>query len=187
MPKLLNHKEYCKDLKEITTSKIFDKRKFHPEGLFSEQIFGPLKNYTCQCGKYFGVSRSGIQCSDCKVDIVNSTERRRRFAKISLPIKVVNPLYYDLVSEVLPSDVKKRIDCLMNNDKSFLYKYTVKCKKGDEEIDEIYYDVAMEEDKEKLPKGYEIVDEELEAVKICVQVAAESLLKIEVVQFPLHF
>ena len=65
MPKLLDINEFCKDLKEITTEKIMNKKKFHPEGLFSEQIFGPLKNYTCQCGTYYGISKSGGTCEIC--------------------------------------------------------------------------------------------------------------------------
>ena len=62
MPKLLDVASFCENLKEITSSKIIDKRKFHPAGLFSEQIFGPIKNYTCQCGTYHGISRAGGTC-----------------------------------------------------------------------------------------------------------------------------
>ena len=42
----------CETLPPVTSTKYFKKRNFHPEGLFSEQIFGPVKNYTCQCGIY---------------------------------------------------------------------------------------------------------------------------------------
>ena len=122
MPKLLNFSEVCKGLEEVTTSKIIDKRKFNSKGLFSEQIFGPLKNYTCQCGTYYGVYHKVGKCKTCEVDIVNSTERRKRFAKIVLPMKVVNPIFYDLITTLGPSKIKKEIDLLMKNDKSILYK-----------------------------------------------------------------
>jgi len=121
MPKLLNYKEFCEDLEEITSLKLFYKKKFHPTGLFSEQIFGPLKNYTCQCGDYYGISKSGSKCSKCDVDIVNSNVRRTRFAKISLPIPVVNPLFYDLIVDVGGKTLKEGLDKLMKNEKSFLY------------------------------------------------------------------
>ena len=122
MAKILNINKFCEKLKEVSTTKIIEKKKFHPDGLFSEQIFGPLKNYTCQCGTYYGASRSGGTCEECHVDIVNSDERRRRFAKIVLPIPVVNPIFYDLLVELGASYVKTRLDTLMKSDKSVLYK-----------------------------------------------------------------
>lgn len=152
MPKLLDVTKFCENLKEITSSKIIDKRKFHSAGLFSEQIFGPIKNYTCQCGTYYGVSRSGGTCEDCGVDIVNSDVRRKRFAKIILPIQIVNPIMYDLIIDVGGNTFKTYLTKLMKNDKSVLY---VK--------DEIYYvvdDVKVPEDVqkwEKLEAIYELV------------------------------
>jgi DNA-directed RNA polymerase subunit beta' len=121
MPKLLNYAKFCENLQEVTSVKVFSKRKFHPNGLFSEQIFGPLKNYTCQCGTYYGVSKSGGKCDLCGVDIVNSDVRRIRFAKITLPIPVVNPLFYDLLIEIGGKDLKEGLDPLMRNEKSYLY------------------------------------------------------------------
>lgn len=121
MPKILNQESFCDSLEEVTSLKTMSKKKFHPNGLFSEQIFGPIKNYTCQCGKYYGISKSGGTCDQCKVDIVNSDERRKRFAKITLPIPVVNPLFYDLLCEVGGKSLKGAIDELMKNEKSLLY------------------------------------------------------------------
>jgi DNA-directed RNA polymerase subunit beta' len=121
MPTLLNYNNFCNDLEEVTSLKIFGKKKFHPDGLFSEQIFGPVKNYTCQCGTYYGLSKSGGKCSECNVDIVNSDERRKRFAKITLPIPVVNPLFYDLLCEVGGKVFKESIDKLMKNEKSLMF------------------------------------------------------------------
>ena len=121
MSKLLDFSKFCENLNEVTSTKIMLKRKFHPEGLFSEQVFGPVRNYTCQCGTYYGVSRSGGKCEICNVDIVNSYERRKRFAKIRLPLPVVNPIFYDLLVEIGGSDVKSAIDDLMKNEKSILF------------------------------------------------------------------
>lgn len=120
MPTILNIDAFCRDLKEVTSPKAWGKKKFNPNGLFSEQIFGPLKNYTCQCGKYYGASKSGTTCETCGVDIVNSIERRRRFAKIKLPMAVVNPIMYDLICEVCGSNLKLNIDKLMKDEKSIL-------------------------------------------------------------------
>lgn len=121
MPKILDYETFCDNLEEVTSLKTIGKRKFHPEGLFSEQIFGPVKNYTCQCGTYYGVSKSGGKCEICKVDITNSDERRTRFAKITLPMKVVNPLFYDLLVDVGGKNLKAALDDLMRMEKSALY------------------------------------------------------------------
>jgi DNA-directed RNA polymerase subunit beta' len=121
MPKLLDYDSFCKDLPSITSTRIVDKKKFHPEGLFSEQIFGPQHNYTCQCGTYYGVSKSGGKCNMCLVEIVNSDERRTRFAKIALPIPVVNPLFYDLIISISGNQIKAAVDTLMRNEKSILF------------------------------------------------------------------
>ena len=121
MPKILNYESFCEDLDEVTSLKTFGKRKFHPDGLFSEQIFGPVRNYTCQCGKYHGVSKVGGQCGECDVDIVNSDERRKRFAKITIPIKVVNPVFYDLLVDLAGKNFKRGLDDLMRNDQSVYY------------------------------------------------------------------
>ncbi|MFW9871830.1 MAG: hypothetical protein ACFFG0_01925 [Candidatus Thorarchaeota archaeon] len=121
MPSLLDYNKFCNDLEEVTSLKVFGKKKFHPKGLFSEQIFGPIKNYTCQCGIYYGLSKSGGTCGNCGVDIVNSDERRKRFAKITLPMPVVNPLFYDLLCEVGGKTLKDVIDQLMRNEKTYMY------------------------------------------------------------------
>lgn len=121
MPNLLDYAQFCENLEEVTSLKVFGKKKFHPDGLFSEQIFGPIKNYTCQCETYYGLSKSGGKCSTCGVDITNSDVRRTRFAKITLPIPVVNPLFYDLIVEVGGKTLKHAIDELMRNEKSYLY------------------------------------------------------------------
>jgi DNA-directed RNA polymerase subunit beta' len=121
MPKILDYETFCENLEEVSSLKTIGKRKFHPEGLFSEQIFGPVKNYTCQCGTYYGISKSGGRCDTCKVEIENSDIRRTRFAKITLPMKVVNPLFYDLLVDLGGKSLKTALDNLMKQEKSVLY------------------------------------------------------------------
>lgn len=120
MSKLLDISEFCKNLPEITSSKIIGaKGKFIEDGLFSEVIFGPIKNYTCQCGIFHGQSKIGTVCDICKVEITNSGERRKRFAKIKLPVKVVNPIFHDLVLSA--GGPRNKLNDLMVNE-GILYK-----------------------------------------------------------------
>lgn len=143
MPFLLDYNNFCEDLSMITTTKIIDKKKFHPNGLFSEQIFGPLKNYTCQCGTYYGVSGAGGTCNICGVDVVNSDERRRRFAKIVLPLNVVNPIFFDLLVDLGGTQISDALKQLMHKEKVIGY--------WDDELSEI----VVTESSESVPDGVE--------------------------------
>lgn len=121
MPELLDSKKFCEDLRIVSSKNILIRKRFHPQGLFSEQIFGPLRNYTCQCGTYYGSSSTVGTCKVCGVDVTRSIERRRRFAKILLPFPVLNPIFYDLITSLGGKEIKKPLDSLMKNEKSVLY------------------------------------------------------------------
>ncbi|MCK5617686.1 hypothetical protein KAR91_88295, partial [Candidatus Pacearchaeota archaeon] len=163
MPKILDYEKFCENLDEVTSLKTFGKKKFHPFGLFSEQIFGPVRNYTCQCGTYYGVSKSGGKCSICEVDIINSDARRKRFAKITIPIPVVNPLFYDLLVDLGGKSLKKALDDLMRNDKSVLY------------IDTDNGDFVVSVNPENLPPGIEKW-ERVAAIRVLVEGFAKDMI-----------
>jgi DNA-directed RNA polymerase beta' subunit len=121
MPKILDYTKFCENLPEVTSVKTMGKRRFHDQGLFSESIFGLVENYTCYCRKYHGPSKVGQKCDECKIEITNSDERRKRFAQIRLPIPVVNPLFYDLLISLGGKSLKNSLNDLMRNEKSILY------------------------------------------------------------------
>ncbi len=58
--------------------------KAEREGLFSEVIFGPVKDFECSCGKYKRPAVRGITCERCGVEITSSSVRRERFGHITL-------------------------------------------------------------------------------------------------------
>jgi len=86
----------------ITSDKIIYKKKYASDGLFSEQIFGPVNDYTCQCGVY---SIYGGRCKKCGVEYTSSEERMNRFAKIDLPMKVVYPPFTWIVRQNKSDDL----------------------------------------------------------------------------------
>jgi len=92
-----NVDKFCESLPEVTTNKIYAKRGFHPNGLFSEKIFGPVRTCTCGCGIYWGRSKIGEKCLTCGVEIGYSSLRRKKFAKIELPFPVLNPIMFYLI------------------------------------------------------------------------------------------
>ena len=80
---------------------------YHPEGLESEQIFGPVKDFTCACGKY---SRKVIDpalpleiCEICWTPLLPASHRRARMGHIVLARPVPNPFLFYLADADLHS------------------------------------------------------------------------------------
>ncbi|MEI6378804.1 MAG: hypothetical protein WCO55_04030 [Candidatus Falkowbacteria bacterium] len=72
-------------------------------GLFSQRIFGPLRDYECACGKYKRVRYSGIVCDRCGVLVAQSSVRKERFGHINLALPCVHPLFEKAVAELYKS------------------------------------------------------------------------------------
>jgi len=77
---------------EVIKPETLNYRTQRPEkdGLFSERIFGPTKDYECYCGKYKKVRYKGIVCERCGVEVTRSSVRRERMGHIELATPVVH-------------------------------------------------------------------------------------------------
>jgi DNA-directed RNA polymerase subunit beta' len=75
---------------EIKNPETINYRTFKPEkgGLFCERIFGPTKDWECNCGKYKRVKHKGIVCDRCGVEVTQSRVRRERMGHIDLAVPV---------------------------------------------------------------------------------------------------
>jgi len=77
----------------VSSPKLFSDKNFkipHPEGILSEQIFGPLQNWRCQCGKYSTkILYDNLRCDACGVLCTHNSIRYTTFAKIILYFKVI--------------------------------------------------------------------------------------------------
>lgn len=118
--RILLNKEYfdwVDSLPEITNPKVFENGRIAKDGLFSQQIFGPIKSYYCSCNKgtYWGRNSTNSKCPKCHVEITSSNERKIRFAKIQLPFKVFNPIFYYMITAG-KSDLKRNINRILNFD-----------------------------------------------------------------------
>ncbi len=60
------------------------------DGLFSERIFGPVKDWECYCGKYRRIRYKGVVCDKCGVEVTRSIVRRERMGHINLAVPVVH-------------------------------------------------------------------------------------------------
>ena len=67
---------------EVLKPETINYRSFKPErdGLFCEKIFGPVRNWECNCGKYKRIRYKGVVCDRCGVEVTHSKVRRERMA-----------------------------------------------------------------------------------------------------------
>jgi DNA-directed RNA polymerase subunit beta' len=119
MPKLILKQLEEYETLPVTSDKVIDKKRFHEEGLYSEKIFGPLKDYICSCGIY---NPYGGQCKVCGVRYTKSDQRGKQFGHIDLPIEIINPLLSWNVSNRVKSVTKISISQLMHYQKFIIIK-----------------------------------------------------------------
>ena len=81
---------------EVIKPETLNYRTQRPEkdGLFSERIFGPTKDYECYCGKYKKARYKGVICERCGVEVTRSSVRRERMGHIKLATPVVNIWFF---------------------------------------------------------------------------------------------
>lgn len=77
---------------EVTKPETINYRtqKAEREGLFSESIFGPTKDWECYCGKYKRIRYKGIICDRCGVEVTRAVVRRERMGHIKLATPVAH-------------------------------------------------------------------------------------------------
>ena len=81
---------------EVKKPETINYRTLKPEkdGLFCERIFGPTRDWECQCGKYKRVRYKGIICERCGVEVTKSKVRRERMGHIELAAPVTHIWYF---------------------------------------------------------------------------------------------
>jgi DNA-directed RNA polymerase subunit beta' len=75
---------------EVTKPETINYRtqRAEKDGLFSEAIFGPEKDWECYCGKYRRIRYKGVVCDRCGVEVTRSIVRRERMGHIKLAVPV---------------------------------------------------------------------------------------------------
>ncbi len=84
---------------EVRKPETINYRTFKPEkdGLFCEKIFGPSRDWECNCGKYKRIKHKGIICDRCGVEVTLSKVRRERMGHIELAAPVTHIWFYKSV------------------------------------------------------------------------------------------
>ena len=104
---------------EVTKPETINYRSQKPEkdGLFCEKIFGPSKDWECNCGKYKRVKYKGQVCEKCGVEITRAKVRRERMGHIELAAPVSHIWYFKGV----PSKIGTLLDMSPKQLEAVLY------------------------------------------------------------------
>ncbi|MDY6904187.1 MAG: DNA-directed RNA polymerase subunit beta' [Thermodesulfobacteriota bacterium] len=104
---------------EISKPETINYRTFRPErdGLFCAKIFGPTKDYECNCGKYKRMKHRGVTCEKCGVEVIQSKVRRERMAHI----KLASPVSHIWFLKSLPSKIGNVLDLTLKELERVLY------------------------------------------------------------------
>jgi len=104
---------------EVKKPETINYRTFKPErdGLFCAKIFGPVKDYECNCGKYKRMKHRGIVCEKCGVEVIQSKVRRERMGHITL----ATPVAHIWFLKSLPSRIGTMLDLPLRDLERVLY------------------------------------------------------------------
>ncbi|OGG07319.1 DNA-directed RNA polymerase subunit beta' [Candidatus Gottesmanbacteria bacterium RIFCSPHIGHO2_01_FULL_42_12] len=165
---------------EVTKPETINYRTLRAEkdGLFSETIFGPTKDWECYCGKYKRIRYRGIVCDKCGVEVTQSKVRRERMGHISLAVPCAHVWYF----KGIPSKISLLLDVPSRALENVIYFASYLVLDVEEEKKEDILKklkVTMSDRQESLVKDYEgkVAQEEKEAIKKVKEV--EEKLKTE--------
>ncbi len=104
---------------EVKKPETINYRTFKPErdGLFCAKIFGPTKDYECNCGKYKRMRHRGVVCEKCGVEVIQSKVRRERMGHIDLAAPVAHIWFL----RSLPSRIGTLLDMTLKELEKVLY------------------------------------------------------------------
>ncbi len=104
---------------EVKKPETINYRSFKPErdGLFCARIFGPIKDWECNCGKYKRMKHRGIVCDKCGVEVIQSKVRRERMGHIEL----ASPVAHIWFLKGVPSRIGTLLDMTLKQLERVLY------------------------------------------------------------------
>ena len=104
---------------EVKKPETINYRTFKPErgGLFCAVIFGPVKDYECNCGKYKRMKHRGIVCEKCGVEVIQAKVRRDRLGHVNL----ATPVAHIWFLKSLPSRIGNLLDITLKDLEKVLY------------------------------------------------------------------
>ncbi|MDP3998520.1 MAG: DNA-directed RNA polymerase subunit beta' [bacterium] len=148
---------------EVLKPETINYRTLRPEkdGLFSESIFGPTRDFECYCGKYKRIRYKGIVCDKCGVEVTQARVRRERLGHITLAVPCAHVWFF----KGAPSILSLVLDLAPRSLEAVVYfaQYLVTS-------------VEKDEKKEVQIRLEKLMDEKVKEVKVQVE---ENLKQIE--------
>ncbi len=153
---------------EVTKPETINYRTFKPEkdGLFCERIFGPVKDWECNCGKYKRIRFRGIVCDKCGVEVTQSKVRRERLGHIELAVPIAHIWFF----KGLPSRIGQLLDIKVKDlERVLYYESSVVLEPGNTEFK--VGDIVSDDD------WWELKDEHPDA-HCSMEMGAEAIRKL---------
>lgn len=117
------------------------------EGLFCQQIFGPIKDFECACGKYKRIKFRGLVCEKCGVEVGTSAVRRERMGHIKLAMPVAHTWFLreGKIATLLNNLPQKKLEQVISYDAYIVIEPGLTNLKQYDVISEDEYQAAVEE------------------------------------------
>lgn len=133
---------------EVTKPETINYRtqKAEKDGLFSEKIFGPVRDYECSCGKYRRIRYKGIVCDKCGVEVTKASVRRERMGHIELAV----PIAHIWFLRNIPSRIALVLDQTLTDVEKVVYYSSYIITEVDENLKKDYIKQVDAEYKSKL-------------------------------------
>jgi DNA-directed RNA polymerase subunit beta' len=133
---------------EVTKPETINYRtqKAEKDGLFSEKIFGPVRDYECSCGKYRRIRYKGIVCDKCGVEVTKASVRRERMGHIELAV----PIAHIWFLRNIPSRIALVLDQTLTDVEKVVYYSSYIITEVDENLKKDYIKQVEAEYKSKL-------------------------------------
>jgi len=160
---------------EVTKPETINYRTQRPEkdGLFSERIFGPTKDWECYCGKYRRARYKGVVCDKCGVEVTRSIVRRERLGHIKLAAPVAHIWFLKNV----PSKIGLFLNLPLSKlERVIYYAAYIITSVNEENKDRVLKDLEKEYKARKKAASEENVDaDDLKSAMLETKKALESL------------
>ncbi len=134
---------------EVKKPETINYHSLKPEadGLFCQQIFGPVKDYECACGKYKRIKFRGVVCERCGVEVGSSAVRRERMGHIKLAIPVAHTWFLreGKIATLLNNLPQKKLEQVISYDAYIVTEPGLTSLKQYDVISEDEYQAAVEE------------------------------------------
>ena len=166
---------------EVTNPNTLDYKTYKPvrDGLFCERIFGPVKDYECNCGKFKRIRFRGTICDRCGVEVTEKKVRRERTGHIKLAVPVAHIWYFRSLPNKLASLLNlksKDLEAIIYYEKYIVLQSGVSDLEVNTILTEEEYQAKLDEIDQSHPDNYDLPESDPD--KFVAKIGAEALYEM---------